>query len=557
MAKLSSLRKRLILEILTITLICAFLATFVMSADNGARVNIPYESHINPFASDNGSLSIAGCVQYTLLLSSNKIVNGNFINAKSNLIPVGTSFDSSNGNLYVADYNISTVSVINATNDKVKCSIQVGLNPVGVAFDNSNGNLYVTNQFSDSVSVIDGKTDSVTSTISVQFQPYGVTFDSANDQVYITDKGSNNVAVINSATNRVVDNISVGSSPYGISFDPDNGNLYVVNDCSNSVSVIDGSTNKVICSITVGTSPIGVAFDSGNGYLYVTNEASNTISVINGATNTVIDTILVGMEPYWASFDSINGYVYVTNSLSNSISVIDVSNNEVISTIDVGETPLGVTFDSSNGYVYVTNALSGTVSIITTKKIVEYPVTFKESNLPLGSEWYVNLSNGMKSGEITGSSYTFKIINGSYRFTIETNNKIYHAENGSFLVKGASVSEPITFSKVLYTVIFTEKGLPSEKVWYVNLSNGMKSGAIRGTFYAFSLTNGTYSYEIGNISGYKTLNSTGTVTVNGKNVKENLIFSDVTSHTDLYIIIGAASVVIITVIAAIVIWRRK
>ena len=79
----------------------------------------------------------------------------------------------------------------------------------------------------------------------------------------------------------------------------------------------------------------------------------------------------------------------------------------------------------------------------------------------------------MNSGAIIGSSYSFYLTNGSYTYNISTNNKIYHADRGSFRVNGASVSEPITFSKVLYTVTFTESGLPPESTWYVNLSNGM------------------------------------------------------------------------------------
>ena len=92
---------------------------------------------------------------------------------------------------------------------------------------------------------------------------------------------------------------------------------------------------------------------------------------------------------------------------------------------------------------------------------------------------------------------------------------------------------------------------------YVNLSNGVKSGPITGSSYSFTITNGSYSYRIGNTSGYKTSNSTGTISVNGKIVIVNITFSKVTSNTDLYIIIGAASAAVIVAVAAVVIWRRK
>lgn len=66
-----------------------------------------------------------------------------------------------------------------------------------------------------------------------------------------------------------------------------------------------------------------------------------------------------------------------------------------------------------------------------------------------------------------------------------------------------------------------------------------------------------HTHTISSISGSKTSNSTGTMSVNGKNVTENIIFSKVTSNADLYIIIGAASAAVIAVVAAIIRWKRK
>ena len=245
---------------------------------------------------------------------------------------------------------------------------------------------------------------------------------------------------------------------------------------------------------------------------------------------------------------------------------------------------------------------SNSVSVSFSK--VKYTVTFTESNLPSGTAWYVNLSNGDKSGAITGTSYSFSLINGSYSYTIGTTDKIYHASGGSFSANGNAVQVPIAFSKVKYTVTFTEtgllsgtawymnlsngqslssstntisfsasngsytytiatsdkiyepssqsgsfpmngssvssavtfslarytvtfreSGLPSNATWYVNLSNGMKSGAISGTSYTFNLTNGTYSYTIGNESGYSFSASSTSISVNGNNLSKTITFS--------------------------------
>ena len=412
MIKLSASRKKFILEIFAVLVVCAFLATPLVPSiglsGTGANTKPIYGVHSTPFVSSNNNSSNAGYVKYTLVLSNNTLINGNFIN-------------SGNEN---------------------------GINPVGVTFDSSNGYVYV-----------------------------------ANDR-------SNSVSVINGTTNTVIDTIGVGSGPYAVAFDSSNGYVYVTNKGSNSVSVINGATNKVIDTIAVGYYPIGVAFDSSNGYLYVADSGTYVVSVINGATNTVIDTIGVGTYP-------------------GAISV-----------------------DSSNGYVYVANYGYGTISIIaTTTKTAEYPVTFTQSGLPYGTEWYVNLSNSMDSGAITGSSYSFSLPNGTYSYSIGAVSGYSASPSfGSVNVSGSNVPVAITFTPVKtivskYTITFSETGLPSGTSWSVTL-NGISESSTTNTI-TFTMPNGTYSYAIGSISGYSVSTSSGSITVNGSDMSQTITFTPV------------------------------
>ena len=385
-------------------------------------------------------------------------------------------------------------------------------------------------------------TNKVIGTISVKETPYGVAFDSINGDVYVADEFSDYVSVINGATNNVIDNITVGTDPVGVAFDSINGDVYVTNYGSKNVSVINGATNNVIDNITVGTDPAGVAFDSSNRDVYVANYGSNNTSVINGATNNVIDNITVGTNPYGVAFDSINGDVYVTNYYSNTVSVINGATNTVIDTVYVGERPYGVAFDSINGDVYVTNYDSYTVSVIS-PIYVKYPVTFSESGLPTGSDWYVNIteSNGTHydSGAISGSSYTLNLANGSYTYTIATSNHTYKpsAYSGSFGVVGQSPSPIyVTFSEVTYSVTFSEYNLPYGTDWYINIkeSNGTtyNSGSISAASFSFHLSNGTYSYTISSSDRSSVpLPSMGSFTVDGTSVSESVVFLSIFRYT--------------------------
>ena len=161
---------------------------------------------------------------------------------------------------------------------------------------------------------------------------------------------------------------------------------------------------------------------------------------------------------------------------------------------------------------------------------VFYSVVFSATNLPSGDVWYVNLTNGMSSGPIISSIYTFSLQNGSYSFRITSANKIYEPSivSGSLTVNGTLYSESIAFSQVKYTVTFTESGLSSETVWYVNLTNGMDSGPITSSSFSFSLTNGSYSYSVAiSNKSYSPLPSSGSFIINGNPLSEYVIFSKV------------------------------
>ena len=242
----------------------------------------------------------------------------------------------------------------------------------------------------------------------------------------------------------------------------------------------------------------------------------------------------------------------------------------VIKTISVGSEPDAVAYDPSNDYVYVANYNSGTISIISTSSASsnKYAVTFTETGLPSGTTWYVNLSNGVDSGAITGTSYTFSLTNGTYPYTVSNvSGYSVSPSSGSITVTGKSFNQAITFTPTTksvskYTVTFTESGLPSGTTWYLNLSNGQKFSSTTDII-SFSEPNGTYSYTIGNVSGYSPSPSSGSISINGTNVSKNISFkainkskpsSGITSE-ELYLIIGM--VVAIAVIGSVFAIKRR
>ncbi|MGC8693987.1 MAG: hypothetical protein ACP5RY_07090, partial [Thermoplasmata archaeon] len=169
------------------------------------------------------------------------------------------------------------------------------------------------------------------------------------------------------------------------------------------------------------------------------------------------------------------------------------------------------------------------VSVTINFYLVTFNITFTESGLPSGTLWFVNLSNGQSfNGSLT--SITFNEPNGSYSFTIATVDKRYAPSpySGSFAVNGANVSVTINFYLVTFKITFTESGLPSGTLWFVNLSNG-QSFKGNSTSITFSEPNGSYSFTIATVDkSYAPSPYSGSFTVNGASVSISINFSPFT-----------------------------
>ena len=490
--------------------------------------------------------------------------------------PAGSAYDSANGYVYVANFYSGNVSVLSGTT--VVGTVPVTGYPEWISYDDGNGYLYVTSvpgpnntqAFTEdgNVTILSGTT--VVATQQVGFNPIWPTYDSGNGYVYVPNNAGNTVTVFNGILE--VATITIGECPWPAAVDPVSGYLYVANSCQNTESVIQGTS--VVATITLGSSsytPIWTAYDSSsaevyvtgctvnlttylcvsggsvsilsgttllatvptagpspyweiydptNGYVYVDNSALSSISVMSG-TSTVA-TIPVGLNSTWAAaYDSSTGYVYEANAGSNNVSVLN--GTSLRATIAVGAGPTWATFDGSNGYVYVSNVLSDNVSLVRVAT-VEYPVTFAESGLPSNTNWTAALNGTPKYS--TNGTITFREPNGTYNYSITPipgYSTTVTGYSGWVTVNGASVSVPVAFTPVTYTVTFTESGLPTGTSWSVTMNGA--TGSSTSPAISFAWANGTYAFTVGAVPGYTSTPSSGQIPVAGQAVTDAITFS--------------------------------
>ena len=167
----------------------------------------------------------------------------------------------------------------------------------------------------------------------------------------------------------------------------------------------------------------------------------------------------------------------------------------------------------------------GTTVILATS----YDVVFNESGLPAANNWTVYLNNTVITSNSSEKSSTNNqivfsgVTSGSYSYYIKIIPS-YKASpfRGNLTVLSGNVYQNISFSRVIYSLSFDESGLPGGTFWSVNISG--KTNSSSSSFIKFNEPNGSYAFTVNTTSDYIPSPNSGNITINGKNLTENITF---------------------------------
>jgi predicted CxxxxCH...CXXCH cytochrome family protein len=220
-------------------------------------------------------------------------------------------------------------------------TVAVGNNPKGVAAAPNGNNIYVANFDDNTVSVVSRATQTVVATVPTDRGPTGVDVTPNNNYVYVTNFTDNTVSVIRTTDNSVIKTIFVGTNPNGIAVSPNGAYVYVTNYGDNTVSVIQTSDNTVVATINVGTNPFGIAITPDGSRAYVTNYTDGSVSVIQTSDNSVIKTITGIIRPKGIASTPDSRLIYVvtndTASTNGFVHVIQTVDNTEITIAKISE----------------------------------------------------------------------------------------------------------------------------------------------------------------------------------------------------------------------------
>jgi YVTN family beta-propeller protein len=535
-------------------------------------------------------------------------------------------FDPMTDDLFISNTNSDNVSVLSAASNTVVASIPVDPYPWGLTWDNTTDTVYVACM---NLTLGEGYIDAIsptTLTVTARFSqgpfsyPDGVVFDPHLSELFVSHSFQQyapyNLSIISPATGQFLGSVPLpvvpapGQMVYdnvtGLIYVPGAGYAYSINQGDYVVNPVNQS---VVGYLPVGAVPIGLATDPGSGSVFVDAMANDTLTALDGQIPSERATVALppSSEPEGIALDQMSGQAVVADSGTDALSYFSYANvYEVV--FDEAGLPLGtnwsvtvngstngssgdsVTFGERNGnYSFTVSAIVGytitpptgyvtvngtnvTVAVQFTPTPPEtYSVNFSESGLPSGANWSVTL-NG--TTELSGrSEIQFDEPNGSYPFAVGLSAAYAPSPgSGTVNVSGKPVNETITFSSICYglscpgkyLVVFTESGLPSGTMWSLTINGSIVSGTT--SVLLTRLQNGTHPFSVGQVTGYIVNPQTGSVSVNGSGLDEDITFTPTTSPTpafwglsdvDWYILVGAAvGAAVVGIVVAVARHRR-
>ena len=199
------------------------------------------------FDPGNGYIYVANTISGNISVingTSNSVINTFNVQVGG---PNGMALCPSNGYLYVASGS-NWVNVFNLTADKSPTGITVGSDPQEVVFDSSNGYLYVSNYNSGTASII--------STAAQTFKPYSVTFTETGLEAgsiwYVNFNGMNKSSTASTITYSAIN----GTYP----FTAGSVNGYGSSPASGKITVKGGDVSQVISfPPSGGSQPFGLS----------------------------------------------------------------------------------------------------------------------------------------------------------------------------------------------------------------------------------------------------------------------------------------------------------
>jgi len=250
--------------------------------------------------------------------------------------------DDRQGNLYCTNVYDNSILKIDLNERRVVDIVAVGKNPTCIKYFENN--LFIANSDSNSISIIDVGGFTLTENIQVGGKPIDIEIDEKARKVYIASYYGQSIEVIDLISH---DKTSIKIKNNPVKMIIEDNLLFILTHINNGVmdisniSIVDIANNMEIDNtnlkgifndmIIISGREIVFVTNMGNGYLYRMDIEKRDLSS---------KTYLSGM-PNKLNWNGEN-ILFITNTSNNVLTLFDINLNKVIENIKVGNEPNGI-----------------------------------------------------------------------------------------------------------------------------------------------------------------------------------------------------------------------
>ncbi|MFM2082383.1 MAG: hypothetical protein RL380_1074 [Verrucomicrobiota bacterium] len=185
--------------------------------------------------------------------------------------------------LYVANEDIGTASVLDIASGAVVRSVRVGDEPEGVATSPDGKFFYVTCEAAGEVFAVDARTFQVAGKFTVKPRPRSADFLPDSSRAFVSSETSGELNVVDTASHTLRQTVALppGALPMCVQLTPDGKKICVSTGRGGAVCVVDAATLALTATIKVGSRPWGIAISPDGKYLFAANGPSDDVSVVD------------------------------------------------------------------------------------------------------------------------------------------------------------------------------------------------------------------------------------------------------------------------------------
>jgi YVTN family beta-propeller protein len=280
--------------------------------------------------------------------------------------------------VYVANFDDGTVSVVDPTTFTVTATIPVEHGPVGVAATSDGRRIYVANFQAGTVSMIGTRSGQVVATFPVGASANGVAVSADGANVVVTDTFADEAVIIDALNGRTRARVHAGQAPAGIVLSPDGALAFVADYGEASVAVIDvvnGLRRGIIATGQPNLLAITIAAETGTGYVVGVPDSTVPSGVLTLDTNALTaqeqqlgSSQRLPARPQAVAIrnDGSEAYIagYSLDNQTNEVAIIAPTANQVSDSIRTGTLPDTIALSTDGNTLYVSNMGSNSLSIV-------------------------------------------------------------------------------------------------------------------------------------------------------------------------------------------------